>query len=123
MNDLSKYVKEKCEKLECNNSIRNELEDSKRTLLVREVAKLAYKVDVIIGEKRLWQKLREWGLILQKSTEPKQLALERGYFEVREGTKEINGKIFTYRTTRVTSKGEIYIIERLLKEKFSETIG
>lgn len=94
----------------------NQLAASENTLLVREVAKVASKADVVIGEKKLWTKLREWGFIFKNSTEPKQCGIDRGYFEVNEGTKEARGKIFTYRTTRVTGKGQAYIIERLLKE-------
>lgn len=104
------------EDLNQKNRFINQLAASENTLLVREVAKVASKADVVIGEKRLWSKLREWGLIFNNSTEPKQSGIDKGYFEVNEGTKETKGKVFTYRTTRVTGKGQAYIIERLLKE-------
>lgn len=104
------------EDLNQKNRFINQLAASENTLLVREVAKVASKADVVIGEKRLWSKLREWGLIFKNSTEPKQCGIDKGYFEVNEGTKETKGKVFTYRTTRVTGKGQAYIIERLLKE-------
>ena len=104
------------EDLNQKNRFINQLAASENTLLVREVAKVASKADVVIGEKRLWSKLREWGLIFKNSTEPKQSGIDKGYFEVNEGTKETKGKVFTYRTTRVTGKGQAYIIERLLKE-------
>lgn len=104
------------EELNQKNRFINQLAASENTLLVREVAKVASKADVVIGEKRLWSKLREWGLIFKNSTEPKQCGIDKGYFEVNEGTKETKGKVFTYRTTRVTGKGQAYIIERLLKE-------
>lgn len=90
---------------------------SQNSLLVREVAKIASKENVVIGEKRLWKKLREWGLIFKNSTEPKQEYVDRGYFEVVEGAKETYRGTFTYRTTRVTGKGQVYIIKRLIKEQ------
>lgn len=90
---------------------------SQNSLLVREVAKIASKENVIIGEKRLWKKLREWGLIFKKTTEPMQEYVDRGYFEVVEGAKETYKGTFTYRTTRVTGKGQVYIIKRLIKEQ------
>lgn len=90
---------------------------SENSLLVREVAKIASKDDISIGEKRLWNKLRDWGLIFKNSTEPKQEYVDRGYFEVTEGAKDTYKGTFTYRTTRVTGKGQIYIIKRLLKER------
>ncbi|MDU6296051.1 phage antirepressor KilAC domain-containing protein [Clostridium celatum] len=104
------------EDLNQKNRFINQLAASENSLLVREVAKIASKADVVIGEKRLWSKLREWGLIFKNSTEPKQCGVDRGYFEVNEGTKESKGKVFTYRTTRVTGKGQAYIIDRLVKE-------
>ena len=111
-----KEINHLSEDLNQKNRFINQLAASENTLLVREVAKVASKADVVIGEKRLWSKLREWGLIFKNSTEPKQCGIDKGYFEVNEGTKETKGKVFTYRTTRVTGKGQAYIIERLLKE-------
>lgn len=89
---------------------------SENSLLVREVAKIACKENIVIGEKRLWDKLRWWGLIFKNSTEPMQEYIDRGYFEVVEGAKDTYKGTFTYRTTRVTGKGQVYIIKRLLKE-------
>lgn len=104
------------EELDSKNRFINQISVSENSLLVREVAKIASKADIVIGEKRLWSKLREWGLIFKNSTEPKQYGVDKGYFEVNEGTKESKGKVFTYRTTRVTGKGQAYIIDRLVKE-------
>lgn len=111
-----KEIKDLSEDLNQKNRFINQLAASENTLLVREVAKIASKADVVIGEKRLWSKLREWGLIFKNSTEPKQYGVDKGYFEVNEGAKESKGKVFTYRTTRVTGKGQAYIIDRLVKE-------
>ena len=90
---------------------------SENSLLVREVAKIASKGNIVIGEKRLWSKLREWGLIFKNSTEPMQEYVDRGYFEVVEGAKDTYKGTFTYRTTRITGKGQVYIIRRLLEEQ------
>ncbi len=109
-------LKAKDKELEGKNRFLNQLAASENSLLVREVAKVASKENIIIGEKRLYAKLREWGLIFKNSTEPKQTGIDKGLFEVNEGTKEAKGKVFTYRTTRITGKGQAYIIERLLKE-------
>ena len=61
--------------LEEQNSFVNKISESNGSLLVREVAKLASKGNVTIGEKALWNKLREWGYISRKSTEPMQSAI------------------------------------------------
>lgn len=97
-------------------SFANKVATSQNSLLVREVAKLASKQGIAIGEKRLWEKLRNWNLIFKNSREPKQYGIDRGYFEVVEGTKESSKGTFTYQTTRVTGKGQVYIISRLEKE-------
>ncbi|NFQ36271.1 BRO family protein [Clostridium sporogenes] len=97
-------------------SFANKVATSQNSLLVREVAKLASKQGLNIGEKRLWNKLREWGLIFKNSREPKQYGIDRGYFEVVEGTKESSKGTFIYQTTRVTGKGQVYIISKLQKE-------
>ncbi|MGO5072394.1 BRO family protein [Clostridium sporogenes] len=97
-------------------SFANKVATSQNSLLVREVAKLASKEGLNIGEKRLWNKLRGWGLIFKNTTEPKQYGIDRGYFEVVEGTKESSKGTFTYKTTRVTGKGQVYIISKLQRE-------
>lgn len=97
---------------------------SKNTLLVRETAKAISKSDtnIVIGERRLYKKMRLWGWVCQNSTEPKQYAIDRGYLEVTEGHKETSKGVFTYRTTRVTGKGQIKIVEKLLKEIETENL-
>lgn len=97
-----------------------QLSASENSLLVREVAKVLSKANIVIGERKLWANLREWGLIFLNSTEPKQSGIDRGLFEVCEGTRECNGRVFTYRTTRVTGKGQAYIIKKLINEKENE---
>lgn len=85
-------------------------------ILVRELAKIACDEGYNIGEKRLYQKLREWGYLFANSREPKQSVIDRGYFVVEPriiytpyGTKHDF-------TTKVTPKGQVHIIEKLLKE-------
>lgn len=102
------------------NKFIKQLSASENSLLVREVAKVASKANIIIGERKLWAKLREWKMIFPNSTEPYQQGIDKGYFELCEGTRECNGRVFTYRTTRVTGKGQSYIIKRLISEKENE---
>jgi anti-repressor protein len=89
---------------------------SEKSLLVREVAKLCTKQGIKIGERQLWQKLRDWGLVFKNKNEPKQEYMNRGYFEVSQGVKENEKGVFTWLTMRVTPKGQMYIIDRLKKE-------
>lgn len=90
---------------------------SKDSLLVRELAKLAAEKQAIdIGEKRLYKKLRDWKMIFPHSTEPYQEYIDRGYFEVTQSAKDTMAGTKLFRVTRVTPKGQIYIIDRLKKE-------
>lgn len=90
--------------------------DSERNMLVREVAKLASKNGIMIGEKRMYDKLRNWGMVCMSSTEPTQRGMEQGIFEVIKGVKQTPKGARDWETTKVTPKGQAYIINRLLKD-------
>lgn len=112
-------LKAKDIELEDKSKFINQIAISENSLLVREVAKIASKQGIIIGEKRLWQKLRNWKMIFKNTIEPKQEFIDRGYFEVIEGCRTLREKTFTYHTTKVTGKGQVYIIKKLLEESLN----
>ena len=89
---------------------------SKDNLLVREVAKIISKQGFKIGEKKLYSKLREWGVIMKNGTEPYQRAVDNGYIEVEENYKRVYGEVRLFKTSKITPKGQIYIINKLRKE-------
>jgi phage antirepressor YoqD-like protein len=89
---------------------------SKDNLLVREVSKVAQEQGMNIGEKKLYQRLRDWGLILGGSTEPSQRGMNGNYFVVEEKTVDTPYGVKLTQTTKVTPKGQVYIIEKLKKE-------
>lgn len=96
---------------------------SNESLKVSEVAKLAAKHNIRIGQRQLFAKLREWNLMFKRSTEPTQSAVEKGYFEIAQGVKQKpSGEPFTWTTTYVTPKGQAYIIDRLKKEQEQEAV-
>lgn len=104
--------------LDTKNKFINQIAVSENSLKVVEVAQIASKKGIKIGQNKLWNKLREWGLIKKNSKyDPKQEYIDRGYFEIVEGTKENSTGVFTYKTTRVLGKGQVYIINKLLKEQ------
>ncbi|WP_332833462.1 phage antirepressor [Clostridium perfringens] len=115
--DLKKQNEKIQKELEEKNKFINQIAISKNSLKVAEVAQIASKNGIKIGQNRLWAKLREWGLIKESSKyDPKQRYIDCGYFEIVEGAKETYKGVFTYKTTKVTGKGQIYIIDKLLKE-------
>ncbi|KLV15503.1 Rha family transcriptional regulator [Bacillus altitudinis] len=92
---------------------------SEKSLLVREVAKLASKQGILIGERKLFQQLREWKLIFSHKNEPYQEYVNRGYFEIAQGVREVNGSSKAWLTMKITPKGQAYIINRLKKQQAS----
>lgn len=112
-----KEIEALSEDLSNKNRFINQIAVSKNSLKVEEVAQIASKQGIKIGRNKLWDKLREWGLIKKNSKyDPKQEYIDREYFEVVEGTKENSKGVFTYKITRVLGKGQVYIIKRLLAE-------
>lgn len=112
-----KEIKDLSQDLTQKNRFINQIAVSKNSLKVEEVAQIASKQGIKIGRNKLWDKLREWGLIKKNSKyDPKQEYIDREYFEVVEGTKENSKGVFTYKITRVLGKGQVYIIKRLLAE-------
>ena len=86
---------------------------SKDNILVRQLAKIAKDEGIEIGEKRLYNKLRSWKIIMPNSTEPYQQYVDKGYFVVEEKPIDTPYGVKLVRTTKVTPKGQVYIIERL----------
>lgn len=93
---------------------------SSDSILVRELAKLASDEGITIGEKRLYKKLRDWGLIIKGRTEPTQRGIDAGYFEVIQRATQTPYGTKTHRTTKVTPRGQIFIVEKLKREKLQE---
>lgn len=91
------------------------IEKSSECILVREFAKVLANDDIHIGEKKIYQKLREWGYILLNSTEPTQRAVEQGLFKINERIfKSVKGDILS-KTTLITGKGQMFLLEKFKK--------
>lgn len=85
-------------------------------ILVRELAKVASDQGYKIGEKKLYKKLREWGYIFKDGTEPKQKYIDNGYFVVESKIVQTPYGSRQVFTTKVTPKGQVKIVEKLLEE-------
>jgi len=96
---------------------------SKTSILVGELAKLIKQNGVDIGQKRLFDWLRENGyLIKRKGTDynmPTQKSMDLGIFEIKETSiTHSDGHISVNKTPKVTGKGQVYFINKFLnKEK------
>ena len=92
---------------------------SSSSILIGDLAKLICQNGVDIGQKRLFQWLRENGyLIKRKGSDwnmPTQKSIEMGLFEIKESSRlDANGCNVTTRTTKATGKGQVYFINKFL---------
>lgn len=99
---------------------------SHTSILVGDLAKLICQNGVQIGQKRLFEWLRENGyLIKRKGSDwnmPTQKSIEMGLFEIKESTHiNGNGCNVTTRTPKATGKAQIYFINKFLSEGSCET--
>ncbi len=95
---------------------------SQDTVLVKDVAKLACNQGIMIGQNKLYNKLRDWGYIQKNNTQPTQRAIESGYFQVLQRNINTPDGSKLARTTKVTTKGQLQIINRLKREQHQEVI-
>jgi anti-repressor protein len=92
---------------------------SPQSCLVRELAKLLCQRGVDIGEKRLYEYLRGNGYLIASGAhrnEPYQRYVEMGLFETIEWPVYKAETIDIKKTTKVTGKGQIYFINKFLKQ-------
>ena len=95
--------------------------ETETLIYVRDLAKLITQNGVKIGEKRLFQWLRENGYLIRKKgssyNTPTQKSVEMGLFKLIEASATtFTGRKITYRYARVTGKGQIYFVNKFLKE-------
>lgn len=93
----------------------NQVSDTTNLIDMNAMAKLAREENIPIGRNRLFQWLREKGILMSNNL-PYQKYIESGYFKVKESVFEVGGIMKTFQQTYVTGKGQQYIIGRLKKE-------
>lgn len=95
---------------------------SKTSILVGDLAKLLKQNGIDVGQKRLFQWLRNNGYLIKQQgaswNMPTQRAMELGLFEVKETTiTHSDGHISVSKTVKVTGKGQVYFINKFLSER------
>lgn len=93
---------------------------SDTSILIGDLAKLIKQNGTDIGQKRLFERMRNDGYLIKKGTSknmPTQVAMEKGLFEVKERViNNPDGSTRITRTTKVTGRGQIYFINMFKKE-------
>ena len=96
----------------------NAVQAAVNSCLVGELAKILQQNGIDMGEKRLFKWLREHkylGSHGERYNIPNQEYIERGYFELKKGTRSgDNGVMHTTITTKVTGKGQVYFVNKFL---------
>lgn len=98
----------------------NSVETSATSILIGDLAKLIKQNGHDIGQNRLFKWLRENGYLIksgERRNMPTQMSMDLGLFEVKERTvNNPDGSIRITKTTKVSGKGQVYFVNKFLKE-------
>lgn len=91
---------------------------SDTSILVREMAKILKQNGIDMGEKRLFEWLRNNGYLIRRLgtdyNTPTQRSMELEIFEIKESVHAHgNGQSFITITPKITTKGQIYLLNKL----------
>ena len=98
---------------------------SHTSILVGDLAKLICQNGYQIGQKRLFDWLRENNFLIKCGSSrnmPQQRFVEQGLFEIKESNLvNPDGSVRITKTTKVTGKGQVYFVNKFLKGAKNET--
>lgn len=99
---------------------------SQSAILIGDLAKILRQNGVEMGQTRLFQWLRDNGyLIKQKGSGynmPTQKSMELGLFKIKETcVTHSDGHTSVSRTPKVTGKGQVYLVNKILERKIEQT--
>lgn len=118
-----KQIEEKNAKIEADKPkvlFSEAVEASKKSILIRELAKLITQNGYQIGEKQLFERLRKAGYLCsvgESRNQPTQTYMNMGLFEIKKRVIITGEESKTYNTTFVTVKGQQYFINKFLGKK------
>ena len=96
------------------------VETSKSSILVGELAKILKANGIDVGQKRLFAWLRANGYLMQKGESynlPTQKSMDLGLMEIKKTTIVCSdGKVITNSTAKITGKGQVYFVNKFLKQ-------
>lgn len=93
---------------------------SRTSILIGDLAKLICQNGFQIGQKRLFEWMRNNGYLMKYGTSrnmPVQRFVEQGLFEIKESNiQNPDGSVRITKTTKVTGKGQIYFVNKFLDD-------
>jgi anti-repressor protein len=91
---------------------------SDTSILIGELSKLLKQNGVNIGQKRLFEWLRQNGYLMKSGSSknmPTQRSMEQGLMEIKERTiNNPDGSVRITKTPKVTGKGQIYFVNQFI---------
>ena len=93
------------------------VQGSTSSCLIGELAKMIAQNGFPIGEKRLFQWLRDNHYLCsygERFNQPYQQYIEQGLFTMKQNVFSVDGEMRTRNTTKVTGKGQIYFINKFI---------
>lgn len=115
---------ERIEQMKPKEVFADSVSSSKQSILIGDLAKLICQNGHPVGQKRLFQWMRDKGYLVKSGSSynmPMQRYIEQGLFEVKESTvNNPDGSVRLTRTTKVTGKGQIYFINKFIKNSITK---
>lgn len=112
---------EDCERMKPKEIFADAVATSHTSILIGDLAKLICQNGYQIGQKRLFQWMRDNGYLIKSGSSynmPTQRYVEQGLLEVKESNvQNTDGSVRITRTTKVTGKGQVYFVNKFLVER------
>lgn len=93
---------------------------SRTSILIGDLAKLICQNGYQIGQKRLFEWMRDNGYLMKSGSSrnlPTQRYVEQGLYEIKESNvQNPDGSVRITKTTKVTGKGQVYFVNKFLQE-------
>lgn len=121
LKDTNKSLVEKIEADRPKTIFADAVSTSHTSILIGDLAKLICQNGYQIGQKRLFQWMRENGYLMVSGSSrnmPKQKYVEQGLFEIKESSvQNQDGSVRITRTTKVSGKGQLYFVNKFLGQE------
>lgn len=123
LKDTNKSLAEKIEADRPKTIFADAVSASHTSILIGDLAKLICQNGYQIGQKRLFQWMRDNGYLMVSGSSrnmPKQKYVEQGLFEIKESNvQNPDGSVRITRTTKVSGKGQLYFVNKFLGQENS----
>ena len=127
LKDTNKSLAEKIEADRPKTIFADAVSASHTSILIGDLAKLICQNGYQIGQKRLFQWMRDNGYLMVSGSSrnmPKQKYVEQGLLEIKESNvQNPDGSVRITRTTKVSGKGQLYFVNKFLGQETEKADG